>query len=540
MSTQEQVADVPVPETSTEAMSVDPAPAAATSAPATSTENAVESTSAQVKVPEFPEVLRGKTDQEIDAIKKKIVEQLAFYFSDSNLFYDKFLWNLVCKNPQGYVPLETVASFKRMRDYLTTYGVPFIAQCVRDVHPAAGQPGNEISVDATGELVRRTKALERDTTAWDRTLYVKGFGEGETGLNSQEQVEDWFKQFAQVAAVRFRREGDGKDKNKGAFKGSVFVEFKTLPDAQAFVDMSPQPEFQGVPVVSMFKEQYVQMKVKEKGLDQSSISRGTTTIRPAAPNAKQFNAFREIETMKLKGERLPEYVMSMGTPALLANAPTGDGAAAGKRKREDGGADDDVEGGRADKRAKEEQFLWIVYNGKRLAVNRATGVVVDKAEIEYQPGKVLRFENAGPDADWKQLKNKAELLPPATHQVDLSTLGYEKSFMNFPRGSTWGWFSLDEPISDEDFEKIKNAGLQAGGELQWSRVTGDEELEFWATRASFQGKLAVKQADEKDAENAKNAAEGGRQHGGGGRGRGMLLLLSSRDIRAHSADLACA
>ncbi|KAJ9095332.1 hypothetical protein QFC21_005698 [Naganishia friedmannii] len=499
------VADAPVAET----MAVDPTPAAA--ATTTTITDAVPSSenaaSTEVSMAEFPEVLRGKTDEEITAIKKKIVEQLTFYFSDSNLFYDKFLWNLVCKSPEGYVPLETVASFKRMRDSLTTFGLAFIAQSVRDVHPAAGAAGHEIEVDPTGQRVRRTRTLERDTTAWDRTLYVKGFGQGAapTGENSQERVEEWFKRVAEgVAAVRFRREGEGKEKNKGAFKGSVFVEFKTLSDAQAFVDMVPQPEFQGEPVVSMFKEQYVQMKVKEKGLDQTSISRGSNT-RPALPNAKQFNAFRELEALKARGERLPEYVMRMGAPGLLENAPTGEGSA-GKRKREDG---DDAEGGRAEKKAKEDQFLWIVYNGKKLAVNRATGVVVDKAEIEYVPGKVLRFENAGADADWKQLK------------VDLSTLGYEKSFMNFPRGSTWGWFSLDEPISEEDFEKIKDAKLQANGELQWSRVTGDEELEFWATRASFQGKLAVKQADEKDAENAaNNAAEGGRQFGGGGRGRG--------------------
>ena len=62
--------------------------------------------------------------------------------------------------------------------------------------------------------------------------------------------------------------------------------------------------------------------------------------------------------------------------------------------------------------------------------------------------------------------------PPLPSQQDLQNLGFEKSFMNFPRGSTWGWFSLEEPISDEDFEKIKDAKLQAGGELQWSRVTG--------------------------------------------------------------------
>jgi hypothetical protein len=143
---------------------------------------------------------------------------VTFYFSDSNLFFDKFLWTLVCKSPEGWVPLETVASFKRMREYLQTYGLPFIAQAVRDVHPASGQEGNEIEVDAEGAHVRRTKSLEKDTSAWDRTLYVKGFGEGETEFNSQEQVEEWFKQYAPVAAVRFRREGEGKEKSRGPFK----------------------------------------------------------------------------------------------------------------------------------------------------------------------------------------------------------------------------------------------------------------------------------------------------------------------------------
>lgn len=219
-----------------------------TDAPAT-TEVKPETTVAQTEikseetpavVPEFPEALRGKTDEEIEEIKKRIVERceqlsavpdaisdrlpfrlVTFYFSDSNLFYDKFLWTLVCKSAEGWVPLETVASFRRMREYLQTYGLPFIAQAVRDVHPVPGQEGNEIEVDVEGKQVRRTKSLEKDTSAWDRTVYVKGFGAGETEHNSQEQVEEWFKQFAPVNAVRFRREGEGADRNRGPFKVGI-------------------------------------------------------------------------------------------------------------------------------------------------------------------------------------------------------------------------------------------------------------------------------------------------------------------------------
>ncbi len=88
-----------------------------------------------------------------------------FYFSDSNLPYDKFLFTQTLKNPEGYVPLATVSSFKRMRDYQTAYGVPFIAQAVKE-------KSQEVAVDDKGEMIRRNKKLQKDTTAWERSVYV--------------------------------------------------------------------------------------------------------------------------------------------------------------------------------------------------------------------------------------------------------------------------------------------------------------------------------------------------------------------------------
>jgi lupus La protein len=88
-----------------------------------------------------------------------------FYFSDSNLPFDKFLFTQTLKNPEGYVPLATVSSFKRMRDHQAAYGVPFIAQAVRE-------KSNEVAVDDKGEMIRRAKRLQKDTTAWERSVYV--------------------------------------------------------------------------------------------------------------------------------------------------------------------------------------------------------------------------------------------------------------------------------------------------------------------------------------------------------------------------------
>ncbi len=169
-----------------------------------------------------------------------------FYFSDSNLPVDKFLFTQTLKDPAGWVDLKLVSSFKRMEDNLKTYGLEWIAYSVRSA-------AEIVQVNDAGTRIRRQIALKKDTTAWERSVYVKGFGEGETGKNSQEQVEDWFKQFGHVNAVRFRRQEDDKGHKKGPFKGSVFVEFKTIEDAKAFVDKEPKPEFEGEAVTAMTK-----------------------------------------------------------------------------------------------------------------------------------------------------------------------------------------------------------------------------------------------------------------------------------------------
>lgn len=133
------------------------------------------------------------------------------------------------------------------------------------------------------------------------------------------------------------------------------------------------------------------MKVKDKGIDPNTVQRNKDN-RGAG---KQFSAFREIEILKQKGEKLPEYVMNMGSAALLDTSHL-----AGTKRKRDG----EDEGDRVEKKPKENQVLTITYNNKQIAINRATGVVLDKNEIEFAPGRVLRFENAGPEADWKQLK----------------------------------------------------------------------------------------------------------------------------------------
>ncbi|KAJ2923356.1 hypothetical protein H1R20_g13739, partial [Candolleomyces eurysporus] len=48
---------------------------------------------------------------------KRAKKQVGFYFADSNLPYDKFMWTLYSKDPEHWIPISTIASFKRMREY---------------------------------------------------------------------------------------------------------------------------------------------------------------------------------------------------------------------------------------------------------------------------------------------------------------------------------------------------------------------------------------------------------------------------------------
>jgi hypothetical protein len=49
-------------------------------------------------------------------VDQQLKKQIEFYFSDSNLPRDKFLLHLTQKTPEGWVSLETISEFKKMRD----------------------------------------------------------------------------------------------------------------------------------------------------------------------------------------------------------------------------------------------------------------------------------------------------------------------------------------------------------------------------------------------------------------------------------------
>lgn len=222
----------------------------------------------------------------------EILKQVEFYFSDQNLPKDKFLLGLTKEN-EGWVPITTIAMFGRMRRFSP----------IEAIVEALKKSEDLLEVSEDSELVRRKVPLEtpeesetkdgktqsKGAQAFARSIYAKGFGE-ETAT-SQYDIEKFFEEFAPVKQVRLRRSDDKK------FKGSVFVEFAVLEDAQNFLAKDPKPEFNGTQLLTMSKAAYVDMKSAEHGFTKNARGNGGKFKKGG------FNKKRKYEGKNNRGDK---------------------------------------------------------------------------------------------------------------------------------------------------------------------------------------------------------------------------------------------
>ena len=158
-----------------------------------------------------------------DEAKAAALKQVEFYFADANLPFDKFLFTLTRKDPDGWVPIETLASFKRMKPIRAVLSTEQIAEALRASEEL-------LEVDAEGARVRRKTPLVPVTDAHERSIYAKGFPDEYEGL--QIDLESFFAEYGKVNGVRMRREVEKPRK----FKNSVFVEFADAAVKQKVLD----------------------------------------------------------------------------------------------------------------------------------------------------------------------------------------------------------------------------------------------------------------------------------------------------------------
>lgn len=156
----------------------------------------------------------------------KVRKQVEFYFSDSNLQTDKFLWRIFEAN-DGWVELKTILTFGRMRQYRPEERVI-----------EALKNSDKLVLSADGALIKRKDPLkdfnELRNIRKRNSVHVEGF----PAKLSQDDLEEFFeKKIApklpkekSVASIRRIR-----TKAKKEFFGTIDVEFKTQEDADYFI-----------------------------------------------------------------------------------------------------------------------------------------------------------------------------------------------------------------------------------------------------------------------------------------------------------------
>ncbi|CDO75997.1 hypothetical protein BN946_scf184780.g4 [Trametes cinnabarina] len=275
----------------------------------------------------------------------RAVRQVEFYFADSNLPFDKFMWTLHTADPEHWVPIQTIASFKRMREY-QSLGFENLVNALRS--------SEELEVDEKGEKIRRRTEVQPPKGQFERSVYAareqKGFGKEEPGL--QKKLEDFFNKYGRTNAVRMRRVEGTKE-----FKGSVFVEFADYKSVEAFLNADPKPTWEGQELLIMSKEAYCDMKIKEKGLSGKAADLRKQSL--TGSGRKGFNAFKEMAEKEKGGDK-------------------------GKNK------------------PKPEVYLEFL--GNKIRVHEEDGGSVKPEEVPFVKGASLKFEGAGEDVSFDEIK----------------------------------------------------------------------------------------------------------------------------------------
>jgi len=200
-----------------------------------------------------PSVLPETNDPQL------IRNQVEFYFSDSNLPGDKYLWNATDGTNNLPVKIEKICTFGRMKRFRP---ISAVVAALRD------SKFLEVTGPEGLEEVKRRVAYDPTiprSKSESRSIYAKGFGDEEP--SSQFDIEAFFAPYGPTNSVRLRRT------EEKLFKGSVFVEFQDDATCEAFLALDPKPLWKGKHTL-IFKPKKQYQDEKEQEIKDGKIQPG--------------------------------------------------------------------------------------------------------------------------------------------------------------------------------------------------------------------------------------------------------------------------
>ncbi|KAE9596276.1 putative winged helix-turn-helix DNA-binding domain-containing protein [Lupinus albus] len=139
------------------------------------------------------------------ALRTSIVKQIDYYFSDENLQHDHYLISLM--DDQGWVPISTVAGFRRVKRMTTD--IPFILDALQ----------SSSTVEVQGDNIRKCND-------WSKWIQVSSIDSGSSLAEIQQRqlVEDATNSFENAGAVGDKTEEASEANPKDAVENASLVE----------------------------------------------------------------------------------------------------------------------------------------------------------------------------------------------------------------------------------------------------------------------------------------------------------------------------
>ncbi|XP_016840374.1 la protein homolog [Nasonia vitripennis] len=202
--------------------------------------NGTEETSAEAKTEVTPELLT------------KIKKQVEFYFGDVNMQKDKFLIEQT-RLDEGWVPMTVMLNFK------------ILASLSKDIEVILNALEDSDLIEISEDRKKIRRSLDKPLPVYNdeyrkaqeaRTIYLKGFPMDST----IEILKSHFETTDDVETIIMRRY---KVDKQSFFKGSIFLQFKTLEAAKAFMEQE-SVKYKDTELIKMWSADYSASKEKER------------------------------------------------------------------------------------------------------------------------------------------------------------------------------------------------------------------------------------------------------------------------------------
>ncbi|XP_043726021.1 la protein 1-like [Telopea speciosissima] len=421
---------------------------------------------------------------------KKVLRQVEFYFSDSNLPRDNFLKKLISESEDGMVNLALICSFSRMKSHLglgdakpdnvSEDAVKAVAEVLRK--------SASLKISEDGKKVGRTTELLKPEEVIEQ-VDIRTIAAGPLEYDVKlEDVESFFGQSGKVNSVRLPRHVA----DKRFFCGTALIEFSTEEDAEnvlkkklvyagAELELKPKKEFDAE---------------RAKMLEEFESSRSST-----GPNSRNTSSLNSdypkglIVAFKLKSMSTGESVGKNGIQETKDN--NGDAFKLGNKS--DSAVNAPEESEKVVSESVEDIKKESINNTEEVRREKVDEETMEECEVKETEEAVHESEEGSPEDSCQERqdkatvgdKNKAALYKDNMDVVlreDLKDVfqrfGTVK-FVDYRIGEDSGYIRFEEP---EEAQKARAAAvlIEEGGLIvknyiaMLEPVTGEAEKEYWS------------------------------------------------------------